>query len=179
MFLSFALRFRRFACKSVLCLIPPCLIHKQPTYWSWWSLCRHDLSFTGYVLRPGIDNVSGPERSRILGSKCPVSGTMMPHRSGEEGQQWLPVVFSTSLWSRLTQRWQGPLSLPFKCARLSQIAIQVQGWVRSMLKQWSLDRWGWTVAGQIWAVLFSTSWKWYWISKTISQLLCVPMNTAW
>ena len=46
-------------------------------------MTRHDLSFTGYVRRPCVKDVSGPKRSRLLGSNRPVSGTVTPDRSAE------------------------------------------------------------------------------------------------
>ena len=46
-------------------------------------MTRHDLSFTGYVRRPCVKDVSGPKRSRLLGSNYQLSGTVTPDGSAE------------------------------------------------------------------------------------------------
>ena len=71
--------------KNILCvaLWSRIWLWNGSTYWSWRSLRRHDLSFTGYVSRQGVKDVSGPKRSRLLVLNCPVSGTVMPDRSAE------------------------------------------------------------------------------------------------
>ena len=101
------------------------------TYWSWRSLRRHDLSFTGYVSRQGVKDVSGPKRSRLLVLNCPVSGTVTPDRSAELHKWYTSAT--------MVQQWLSPSTHD---STLATGRVTLTGedstWEWSMLRQWKL-----------------------------------------
>ena len=78
-------------------------------YWSWRSLHRHNLSFTGYARRPGVTDVSGPKRSRLLGSNYPVWRSWQEH--------WRQTDLPNYTNDIQVQRWLSPSTLDSTLAR--------------------------------------------------------------